>query len=275
MLIALYHRNRTGRGQYIDVAGREAVLAHLGETVLDFSMNRRVAGPAGNRHFPCTPNDCYRAAGEESWVAISVRDERDWNAFASVLGNPEWTLYPRFADPVARWRNQDEMRPHIEAWTSVRDRHDAARTLLASGVPAAPVLNPRDILMDPQMVERGYWEVIEHPVVGKRLYPRQVPAHFSAIPRHPRIPPPLLGQHNREVFGQLLGMTEAEIVALEEEGVIGDRPKRATRGGPRPHPFESWREKGAEIDDDYLERLAAVYGPLGSSGTGPKEGVNA
>ncbi len=265
VLIALYHRNRTGRGQYIDVAGREAVLAHLGEIVLDYSMNGRAAGPAGNRQFPFAPNDCYRCAGDERWVAVSVRDERDWIAFVTVLGNPAWALDPRFTTPMGRWQHQDEMRPHIEAWTSLRDSQDAARALVLAGVPASRVLDPRDILLDPQMAERGYWEVIEHPVVGRRVYPRQVPAHFSAIPGQPRTPPPLLGQHNREVFTDLLGMSEAEIAALEEQGIIGDRPRRATRGGPRPHPFAAWREKGAVIDEDYLDRLAPVFGPLGPS----------
>ncbi|MCL4231196.1 MAG: CoA transferase [Dehalococcoidia bacterium] len=265
VLIALYHRNRTGLGQYIDVAGRAAVLAHLGELVLDYSMNGRAAQPSGNRQSPFAPNDCYRCAGDERWVAISVRDERDWDAFTGVLGNPDWALAPRFATPTGRWQHQDEMRPLIEAWTLSRDSREAARSLLAAGVPAAPVLDPRDILLDPQMLERDYWEVIDHPAAGRRIYPRQVSAHFSAVPRQPRTPPPLLGQHNREVFSGLLGMSEAEIAALEEQGIIGDRPRRATRGGPRPHPFATWREKGALIDDDYLDRLAPAFGPLGPS----------
>lgn len=264
VLIALHHRNRTGEGQYIDVSGREALLVHIGEAIADFSMNGRAARPSGNRHPGMAPHDTYRCAGEDRWVAIAVRDERDWDAFRRVLGNPEWTLEERFADPVSRWHHQDEMRPLIEAWTSTRDHRDAARTLLDAGVPAAPVLDPRDVFFDPQLREREYFEAIDHPVVGRRLYPRQIPARYSAVSREPRAHPPLLGQDNRKVLGGLLGIGDEELAGLESEGVIGTRPLRARVGGPRPHPFDLWKRAGGKIDDDYRAALGAEYGqPIG------------
>jgi len=267
VLIALYHRNRVGEGQYIDVSGREALLVHMGEAIADFSMNGRAPGPVGNRHPSMAPHDTYRAAGDDSWVAIAVRDEQDWKAFCQVLGHPAWTRDERFADPAARWHNQDEMRPMIEAWTSSRGHREAARSLLEAGVPSEPVLDPREILLDPQVRDRGYFEVIEHPVVGSRLYPRQVPAHYSAIPRQGRAHPPLLGQDNRQVLGGLLNLGDDELARLEEAGVIGSRPLRATRGGPRPHPFEAWRRAGGQIDDDYQALLSGAYGqPIGPNG---------
>ena len=263
-LIALHHRNRSGEGQYIDVSGREALLAHIGEAVADVSMTGRAVGPVGNRHPSMAPHDTYRCLGDDRWVAIAVRNEDDWEAFCEVLGAPGWTREARFADPVTRWHHQDEMRPLIEAWTSTREHRDAARFLLDAGVPAEPVLDPRDVFLDPQLRERGYFEVIEHPVVGSRPYPRQIPAHYSAIPRQPRAHPPLLGQDNRQVLGGLLDLSDEEFRVLEAEGIIGSRPLRATRGGPRPHPFDAWRQAGARIDDDYRALLSAEYGqPIG------------
>jgi crotonobetainyl-CoA:carnitine CoA-transferase CaiB-like acyl-CoA transferase len=264
VLIALHHRNRTGLGQYIDVSGREALLVHIGEAIADFSMNGRAAAPVGNRHPSWAPHDTYRAAGDDRWVAIAVRDEDDWAAFCRALGNPSWVLDPRFADPVSRWRHQDEMRPLIEAWTAARDHRDAALALLSIGVPAAPVLDPREVFFDPQLREREYFEAIEHPVVGRRLYPRQIPARYSAVAREPRAHPPLLGEHNREVLGRLLGIDDEELSQLESEGVIGTKPLRARSGGPRPHPFDAWRRSGGKIDDDYRAALGAEYGqPIG------------
>lgn len=267
VLVALHHRNRTGEGQHIDVSGREAVLVHLGEVLLDHAMNGRSQGPAGNRDASMAPHDTYRCAGADGWVAIAVRDDADWQAFCGVLGNPPWTAEARFQDPLRRWRHQDEMRPEIEAWTRELDAHEAARRLLAAGVPAAPVLNPADVLLDPQLRERGYYEVIEHPVVGRRLFPRQLPALYSRTPRASRGPAPMLGQHNREILQSLLGMTEQELAALEKDGIIGSAPARRSGRPPPAHPFEHWRVGGGRIDEDYLERLRPVYG----EGLGPPE----
>lgn len=259
VLLALYQRNRTGEGQYADVSGREALLAGLGEAILDLTVNGREWHPVGNRHASMAPHDTYRTAGGR-WVAIAVRNERDWTAFCGVLGNPAWTREPRFADPLSRWQQQDEMRPHIEAWTSSRDHRQAAEELLAAGVPAAPVLDSRESLFDPQLRTRDYWEVIDHPVVGKRVFPRQLSTHFSALPRPARSHSPLLGEHNREVLGGLLGLSAAELSELEASGAIGSRPLRRSGRAPSPHPLDTWREQGATIDSDYREKVSDSFG---------------
>jgi crotonobetainyl-CoA:carnitine CoA-transferase CaiB-like acyl-CoA transferase len=259
LLIALHHRNRTGQGQYIDVSGCEAALVHLGEAVIDHALNGRAWKPQGNRHSSMAPHDTYRCADEDTWVAIAVRDEEDWQAFCSVLGDPEWSTEARFENPVSRHEHQDELRPLIQAWSETLDHHEAARQLLVAGVPAAPVLNPKEILFDPQLRHRGYFEVIEHPVVGRRIYPRQITAICSRMPRDPRTPAPLLGQDNRAVLGSLLGLKDAELEALSEEGIIGEVPTRKARP-PSPHPFDRWQERGGKIDDDYRDALSAAYG---------------
>lgn len=261
VFIALHHRNRTGKGQYIDVAGREAALVHIGEIVLDYTLNGRTQGRNGNRHPAVSPNDCYRCRGQDKWVAISVRDEEKWQAFCRVLGDPEWTRDPRFSDRLQRWQYQDEMRTFIEEWTSQREHREAAELLLAAGVPAAPVLNAKEVLLDPHMRARQFYEVIDHPLAGKRLFPRQMPAKFSAHTWQPRRPAPLLGQHDWEVLGGLLNMTDRELAELEEAGIIGTSPTRTTRQPPQPTlSFEQWRKLGAEIDEDYLDQLSAAYG---------------
>jgi len=260
ILMALHQRNRTGKGQCVDVAGRDSLLCHLGEAILDQAMNDRTWGPQGNRDAAMAPHDTYRSAGSDRWVAIVVRDDTDWRAFCATLGNPTRTTEERFADARKRWQNQEEMRPLIESWTGERKAEDAAQELLAAGVPAAPVLDYGNVLLDPQMRERGYYEVIEHPMVGRRLFPRQLAALYSAFPPRPRGPSPMLGQHNREVLQSLLGLSDAELEKLEEDGIIGTAPARKSRRRPIPHPFEALKAAGARIDDDYREKLSEAYG---------------
>lgn len=266
VLAALHHVKRTGKGQWIDVSGRDAVLAGIGEAIMDFSANQRRWEPMGNAVPTMAPHDTYKCAGPESWVAIAVRDEQDWRAFRDVLGNPSWASDERFADPGRRYANRDSMRPYIEAWSGQLQKHDAATALLRAGVPAAPVLSPGETLFDPHLRAREYYEVIDHPEVGPRVFPRQVAAHYSGFARLRRSHAPTLGQHNREVLEGLLGLADSEIDALESSGVIGSEPTRASRRPPEPSA-DSLRRRGAQIDDDYLEKLTREYGvPIGPAG---------
>ncbi|HJP41265.1 MAG TPA: CoA transferase [Dehalococcoidia bacterium] len=262
IISALHYRERTGKGQYIDVSGREAALATIGEAMIDLTMNSREWGPVENRDSSMAPHDVYKCkddGAEDRWVAIAVRGESDWGAFCNVLDSPAWTNEDRFSDTLKRWENQDEMRPLIEEWTSQRSHWEAAQALLDAGVPAGPVLDPREMLFDEHLRARDYFEVIDHPVVGARIFPRQVPAHYSSIPRQARSHTPTLGEHNREVLGGVLGLSDAELNVLEEEGAIGTRPKRESRRPP-PIPPSELRKRGAVVDEDYREKLSSEYG---------------
>ncbi|MDP6374987.1 MAG: CoA transferase [Kiritimatiellia bacterium] len=263
ILSALHYRNRSGKGQYIDVAGRDAVLAALGEVMLDLSINGRVLKPRESRHPTMAPHDTFACKEENTWVAIAVRDQHGWKALVAVLGDPDWSRDPRFADQDARLEHPNEMRPLIEAWTSQRSKFEAADELLAAGIPAAAVLEPGETLYDPQLRAREYFEVIEHPLVGNRIFCNQVPARFSKAPRVPRAPSPMLGQHNHEVLGGLLNLTDVEIEALEDEGAIGTLPTRKSRRPPET-TRDSIRKYGGSADDDYLEKLSEAYAmPIG------------
>lgn len=259
ILVALHQRHRSGRGQYLDVSGRDSLVAHLGEALLDHAMNGRTWGPEENRTPGLAPNDVYRCAGDDAWVAISVRDERDWRAFCGVLGEPSWTCEERFADAPSRFEHQDEMRDGIEAWCASLAPRDAADRMLAAGVPAAPVLDPESVLLDRQMLHRGFYRVVDHPLVGGRLFPRQYPAQFSGFPLDVPGPAPMLGQHGRQVLRSLLGLQDEELEALEADGIIGTMPTRKSQN-TRPTPVEGWRQAGGRIDEDYLDRLRGSYG---------------
>jgi len=195
-----------------------------------------------------------------------VRDQRDWEAFCRAIGSPAWTGENQFSDQEKRHGNQEAMRPLIEEWTSQHTHREVADALLAAGVPAGPVLNPSETLFDQQLKARDYYEVISHPLVGARLFPRQIPAHYSGMERQSRSYTPMLGEHNHQVLGELLNMDAASLKELEDSGAIGTEP---TRKGRRPPEMsrDRMREWGGKADDDYLEKLSAAYGKkIGPSG---------
>ena len=259
VLAALQHRDRTGEGQWIDVSGRDAILSGIGEAIVDHAVNHRSWKPNGNSTPGMAPHDTYRCRGPDSWLAITVRNDDDWRAFCQVLGDPSWVREEKYSDAQRREQNQNAMRSHIEQWTSRQDKHAAAMALLNAGIPAAPVLSPGETLYDPQLKARGYFEVIRHPEVGQRIFPRQVSACYSGFAHKQRSHSPTLGQHNHEVLESVLGLSASEIESLESSGILGSVPTRPSRRPPEPSA-ESLRRRGAEVDDRYLENLSRFYG---------------
>ena len=135
------------------------------------------------------------------------------------MGNPEWINDPRFADGPSRYDNQEELDKNIEAWTRNYNYYEVTETLQSAGVAAFPVLSNRGLVEDPHLNERGFFEEWDHPEIGVRKYD-SVLWKMSKTPGKIRQPAPLVGQHNSHVFGELLGLSQAEIDRLVEERVI-------------------------------------------------------
>jgi crotonobetainyl-CoA:carnitine CoA-transferase CaiB-like acyl-CoA transferase len=260
VLTALYYRRRTGKGQHIDVAGREAVVTHIGEAVLDYTMNGRVWGRMGNRHPSMAPHSCYRCKDKEEQIAIAVSNDEEWQALCKAMGDPPWTKDERFSTSLGRWQNQDELDSLIEEWTRQHGHYEAMHILQQAGVPAGAVLNSKGVLLNPHLIERGFFPVIEHhPDVGKRPHPMQMPAKFSESWGGPLKPAPRVGEHNEYILGELLGMSKEEIASLKEERVIGTSPSVRVTWGKMP--LDLLAETGAFIVDwDYLSELSSAYG---------------
>ncbi len=225
VLAALVHRNRTGEGQWVDMSCTEAGSALLGPVLLDRTVNgrplRRPGLPHSNRSDSpqMAPHGIFGCQGDDAWVAVACRDDRDWRALAVVVDEP-WTADPRFAAVGGRLAHQDELDANLSAWCSGRDKHGIAAALTAAGVPAAPVRTPEErIDHDPDTAAWGLWPAVDHPEMG-RVRVDGVPVHLSATDWAIERPAPLLGQHNREVFGGILGVSDDELAALAEEGVL-------------------------------------------------------
>jgi benzylsuccinate CoA-transferase BbsF subunit len=218
VMAALYRRDRTGEGQHIDLSSTEVMSAMMGEVFLDHSMNGRVQERMGNRDAALAPHGCYRCRGDDAWVSIVVGREEEWLALRQSIGDPALDD-EAFAGPLERWENQDRLDEIIERWTRERAAEEVEATLQSARVAALRVNNGMTIASDPHVRARGVLERVTHPRVGERLVVG-APWRFSEEGVGVRRPAPLLGEHNRFVLGEILGMPDDEIDRLTEAGVL-------------------------------------------------------
>ena len=224
ILSALYRRALTGRGTWIDLAMYQTGVSFFGEGLLDFAFNGRRTRRLGNRHPSRSPHGCYPCRGDDCWVALSVRDEEDWIAVCETIGQPCPDSDPRFADPLNRHRNQDELDALISEWTGGQTQDEVVAALHAHGVPAAPVQNAAQLLRDEHLRERGLFERVTFPQsgdMGSRMFLARG-WRLSEADVQVRGPAPDMGEANDYVLGGMLGLSQVEIEKLRNEQVIGE-----------------------------------------------------
>lgn len=221
IMAALIARERTGRGQFIDMALQESGAAFQVEAIMDYRLNGRVAGPMNNRSRRIAPQGAYRCVGSDCWVAVGVETDEQWAALSSVIGRPD--LAARYPHIDARCAAHDEIDEAIASWSSMLDHNQATERLQAAGVPAGPVLANWEIVSDPQLHQRGYFVDVVHPEVGHHRWDGY-PWKLSHTPGRVRLPAPRFAEHNDEVLRGVLGLSEEEIAKLRADGVIADKP---------------------------------------------------
>jgi len=219
-LAALYHRIETGEGQFIDISQSESMLPHLGEAIMDYTMNQRNLGPAGNRSPHRAPEGCYPCKGEDKWVNISIGSDQEWGKFCRILKNPAWTQDERFSDFLSRYKYSDELDRFISEWTGNKDPYEIMHFLQKEGIPCGPVISEEDALSDPHLKERDFFLAMSHPEAGTHPYPGFL-WKMSHAPPGAKRPAPCLGEHNDYVYRTLLGKSDKEIDRLKREGHIG------------------------------------------------------
>jgi crotonobetainyl-CoA:carnitine CoA-transferase CaiB-like acyl-CoA transferase len=168
------------------------------------------------------PQGVYRCAGDDQWLALTVRDTDDWHALRHVLGDPVELRDPAFDDVGARRAAHDAIDAAISAWTAMQDKSEAFHALQRAGVPAGPVMDEADATADPQLDARGFFRVLEHPSCGAHLHPG-ANFHLSRTPPVLWRAAPVLGQDNEYVYRELLGVSDDEYAELVAEAHIGDR----------------------------------------------------
>ena len=225
ILNALLYRQRTGKGQYIDLSQIEALTGCVGDAVVEYTMNKKIRPRYGNHHPFWAPQGYYRCKGADKWVGITVKSDAEWVAFCKAIGRALLANDERFADSMSRSQNQDELDKLIEEWTVENDKYEVMNILQKAGIAAAPVMDGIDHLNDPHLNERGTYQKIDREVSGTHRLPIPTsPMRFSKCPIAIRRPAPTLGEHNEYVFGELLGMSQQEIQALYDEKITGKLP---------------------------------------------------
>lgn len=229
ILLALEHRRRTGEGVFVEAAMVDAALSISAEQVIEYSAYGALLGRAGNRGPTAAPQNLYLSADVDefgrldSWVAIAVATDEQWSNLCGALGSPPWAADPKLATVAGRRAHHDLIDEQLAAWCAPRGRDAIVATLWDAGVPVAKVLQPHRQIELEQLTFRGFFETVDHPVNG--------PARLSTLPMRSSTGParihtesaPLLGQHNHEVLCAL-GFSDAQIVGLEADGVIGRAP---------------------------------------------------
>jgi len=219
IVAALYQRQRTGRGQYIDLSMLRATVATQGLGLMEYIMTGRVMQPRGNYDPTMAPYSNYPCEGEDRWVSIAVATDEEWQGLKAALGSPAWTSDPKFASRYGRLKHRHELDQHLAQWTAGRSAETVTELLQSHGVAAVPVMGAEERLFNSHFRERGLYADIDHPSLGAEPIFNlmwNLSQTASAIRRHA----PLMGEHNQQVFCEILGMSAQEVKALEETQVI-------------------------------------------------------
>ncbi|GAY14868.1 CoA transferase [Mycobacterium sp. shizuoka-1] len=213
-LAALEHRRRTGHGQLVEVPMIDVVLNASALQVIEHEAAGVLLTRRGNRGHEFAVQNVYACAGDDQWAAVSIRHSDDWTALKAVLGQPIWSHGLAYGADTA-----DHIDSRLADWLKSRPRDAAVAALLAAGIPAAPVVAPPDVIDNPALVARDFFQPATHPLCGPLPYPR--PPVTGEFVHHSA---PLLGQHNAEILGGAAGLSDQELARLEDADVIGSRP---------------------------------------------------
>ncbi|MEO8539948.1 MAG: CoA transferase [bacterium] len=227
MLAALRHRNRTGKGQCVELPQIESVVNTLGTAVAERLINGTNPSRTGNRSPGAAPHGAFRCADDpesvnspDRWVAIACRSDAEWAAVASVLGHAEMANDPKFATLAARKQHEGELEALVGSWTAGEPAMVVTEKLQAAGVPAGIVQNAQDLLdRDVHVRARGYYQYVDHPDAGREAHDGPA-AMLSATPGSVPGPAPLLGEHTLDVCERIIGLNMDEVADLLADGVL-------------------------------------------------------
>jgi len=228
IISALFHRAKTGEGQYIDMSQWECAMDVLSEGILEYTMNGREPERNGNRDPLMAPHGLFKCVDLpekildvtiDQWVAIVCADDAEWTRLAIAIGKPELATDPRFATLAARKQNEDALEAIVSQWTATRKIAYVVETLQAAGVAAGACADSKYLSEDSHLKDREYFVYREHLEVGKRQH-CGIPWRMSGTPCEVKSAAPVLGQNTDEVMSGLLGYSPDEIAAMRAKGAL-------------------------------------------------------
>jgi benzylsuccinate CoA-transferase BbsF subunit len=219
LIAALDYRRKTGKGQYLDLSELEAGVGLLAPEILDYTLNGRVATRMGNRYPYAAPHGAFPCKEEDTWCAIAVFSDEEWQNLCVAMDNPEWASDPELATLVGRKANENKLEKFISEWTVNYKVEDLFQSLQKANVPAGIVQNAKEIHEDEQLNSRHqFWELL-HSQIGKHNY--ESPAFIlSETPVEFQMPAPCLGEHNEYVYKKILGLSDQEFKEFSDNGVF-------------------------------------------------------
>ena len=220
LLAAIFHRARTGEGQYNELAQLESTVNLMGPSIMRYSACGALPRRSGNRREGVVPRGVFPCRGEDVWCAIEIESDDAWQALGDALGRPSWMADPGLATLPGRNQHIDTIEAKLAAQTRRFEAEELVRLLQARGVACAMVETSRDVMEDRQLAARGYWREIDHAEMGRITV--NLPPFFPTEDRRTRdpAPPPLLGEQTREIVTTLLGLSDSECTRLMNEQVL-------------------------------------------------------
>jgi CoA:oxalate CoA-transferase len=214
---ALYEREHTGRGRLVEVAMQEAAYATLTSPLHAYHDTGKRPPRTGNSSYGRVPLNLYPA--RDGYVALNVAVEEHWHNLLRAMGREDLRHDLRFADNAARLAHREETDALVAAWTQTLGKMEIFAIAKRHRIPLAPVRDVDEVMNDPHMHERGMLQCIDHDEIGPVVVPTS-PLRFHGADRPAARPSPKLGQHNREIYADWLGLSPAEIAELEQSSVI-------------------------------------------------------
>ncbi len=230
-LAGLLQRERTGSGVHCEVAQVEVVVATLGDLLLAEALTPRSVRPVGNDDDRGAPWGVFQCAGDEEWCVVCVRDDDDWAALRTAMGNPGWADAPEWSAHAGRRAGREELAHRVGEWTATRTPAAVAAACQEAGVPGGPMLYTSQLLTDPQLLARGFLVGVQQPDAGPLTFDGvsfrasdMAPPRIAAAPR--------LGEHTREIGRDVLGLAPEEIERLVADGVLEVAREPAPEAAP-------------------------------------------
>ena len=219
--MALFHRNINGTGQSIDLSQAETFIPHLTKYLMGYSMNNQNPKQIGNRHPTRAPQGVYKCEGDNQWIAISIRNDMDWENLCSLFKSNDLLNNSLYKNALARIKYHDDIDKTLNKLTSQYDKFQLMHLLQKNFIPSAAIMNEREIVDNEHLNTRDYFIKIDHPIAGEHSYPKNIwEFQYIKDPLFKRAN--IYGENNEEILGSILGIKQQEINEMWEEKIIGN-----------------------------------------------------
>ena len=217
IMTALWHREKSGLGQYIDISMQEAMVSILEGGIVRWTIGKELLEPIGSMNPHEAPMAAFRC--KDGYIIIATVGDEHWQRFCRAINRPDWAADPGYRTKRQRWEKKCILQEEIEKWTTQHTVKEVGEIMDRERVANSPILNIQQVVDDPHLNERGYFVEVEHPIIGKARLPG-IPFKLSETPGEVERPSPLIGEHNELILRKYLGISPGQVSQLKADGVL-------------------------------------------------------